>query len=149
MKRRLLLLFLVFPLTFGGIIGCGPKETPEQKLDRLRSRHDIRPISWTTVRPPEGEPVTIVDFDLTNQGVEALPELTVLVKISGADGTLKIARRVTLDLEGVRPGVGVQTAASLPGVDTEEGDQISVVLELGLTPEDLRSLPEFAAVSGG
>jgi len=54
---------------------------------------------------------------------------------------------VTLDLEGVRPGIGARVSASLPGVELLDEDEVTVELESNLSPEDLRQLPEFAEIS--
>ena len=148
MNHRPQVLLLVLILALTSLVACGPKETPEQRLERLRSRHEIRPLGYTTIQAADtGEPITLVDLDLTNKGIEALPKLTVLIRITAADGSIKHSQRVTLDLEGVRPGTGVQTAASLPGIEMAEDDELFVELEVNLTPEDLRSLPEWQAIS--
>jgi len=130
------------------LVSCGNKETPEQRLARLRSNHEIYPVAAKTLYDAEGNPTLLVDLQVANQGGEALDQLTVLVKVIGGDGTVKESQRVTLDLEGVQPGVGARVSASLPGVELLEDDQVTVELEHNLTPEDLRELPEFKAVAG-
>ncbi len=146
MNKRALLLLLPL-LVLVALTACGPKETPEQRLERIRLRHEIRPVGATTVRPPDKEPFTVVDLDLTNLGIDTIPQLTVLVRIRGADGGDKHVERVTLDLSGVRHGTGVQIAASLIGVELAEDDEVLVELESKLSPEELHSLPEWQAVS--
>ena len=126
------------------LVSCGDKETPEQRLERLRYNHEIYPVAAKTLYDAEGNPT----LQVANQGGEALDQLTVLVKVIGGDGTVKESQRVTLDLEGVQPGVGARVSASLPGVELLEDDQVTVELEHNLTPEDLRELPEFKAVAG-
>jgi hypothetical protein len=129
------------------LLACGPKETPEQRLERIRHRHELRPLAYAPSPAEDGSPGTIVDIDLTNQGKEQLPELTVLIRIVAADGNERHTQRVTLDLEGVLPGTGVQVAAFLPGVEVAEGEEVQVELEGGLSDEDLRSLPEFQSLA--
>ncbi len=147
MKQRVQMPLLVAFVALVTLVGCGPRETPEQRLERIRHRHEIRPVGATTVRPPEGEPITVVDLDLTNKGVEKLDKLTVLVRIKGSDGSEKHSERVTLDLGGVRRGTGVQMAASLIGVELADDDEVLVELESNLTPEDLHTLPEWESVA--
>lgn len=136
-------------VAFTGILACGPRETPEQQLQRIRLRHELRPLSYATVNSPEGEPITLVDIDLTNQCNEPLSKLTILVRILDAEGNERHSERVTLDLEGVYPGTGFQTAASLIGVevDVDGGESLEVLLETNLSDEELRALPEYQDVA--
>lgn len=126
------------------VAGCGPEETPEQRLARLRAAHEIYPVAATTVFDAAGAPTLLVDLQVANQGGEALGLLTVVVRVVGGDGVVTHSGRVTLDLEGVRPGIGARVSASVPGVALGEDDQVTVELEAGLPPEDLRQLPEYA-----
>jgi hypothetical protein len=123
---------------------CGEKETPEQRTERLRYNHEIFPVAVNTLYDTEGNPTLLVDLQVANQGSDALSQLTVLVTILGADGQVKERQRVTLDMEGVRPGIGARVSASLMGVELLEEDEVTVEIETGLTPDELRKLPEFA-----
>ena len=123
---------------------CGEKETPEQRTERLRYNHEIFPVAVNTLYDAEGNPSLLVDLQVANQGSDALSQLTVLVTILGADGQVKESRRVTLDMEGVRPGIGARVSASLAGVALLDDDEVTVEIETGLTPDELRGLPEFA-----
>ncbi len=129
--------------------GCGPRLTPEQLTQKLRLSHEIVPVGFTTIHDAEGNPSLVVDLRVTNKGTEPLPHLTVLVQLRAPDGTVKASRRVTLDLAGARPGVGVQVAATLEGVEAGPEDQVTVELESGLTDEAVRTLPEFGDVAQG
>jgi len=128
--------------------GCGEKVTPEQRLARLRYNHEIIPVAAKTLYDAEGTPTLLVDLQVVNQGGKALEHLTVLVQVFGPEGEEKASQRVTLDLSGVQPGIGARVSASLPGVELLDDDAVTVELENGLSPEDLRGLPEFADVSG-
>jgi hypothetical protein len=128
------------------LLSCGDKETPEQRLARLRSRHEIYPVG-TTVRDIEGVQTLIVDLHVANQGTEPLGQLTVLLRIDGADGTEKVSQRVTLDLADLRPGIGERRVAMIPGVTLAEDDQVFVELEANLPTEELHGLPEWSEVS--
>jgi len=147
--RRLGTTLVVAVLAVAAAAGCGRRETPEQRLARLRAAHEIVPVGFTTVTDAEGSPALVVDLRVVNHAAEPLPHLTVAVRVVGADGAVRVERRATLDLTRARPGVGVQLAARLPGVAVEEGEQVQVELENDLPPEVLRTLPEWADVTGG
>lgn len=146
MRRNLTLIVMIF-VAAGLLAACGDKETPEQRLARLRYNHEIYPVAAKTMYDAEGQPTLLVDLQVANQGGEALDRLTVLVKVLGADGSVKDSARATLDLEGVRPGVGARVSASLPGVELLDEDEVTVELESQLSPEQLRALPEFESVA--
>ena len=129
------------------LVGCGEKETPEQRVERLRYNHEIIPVATTTLFDAEGQPTLLVDLQVSNQGSEALSNLTVLVKVFDANGGVRDSRRVTLDMSGVRPGVGARVSATLPGVELLEGEEVTVELETNLLPEDLHGLPEYVEVA--
>jgi hypothetical protein len=130
------------------LMGCGEKETPEQRVERLRYNHEIYPVAAKTLYDAEGLPTLLVDLQVANQGTEALDSLTVLVRVLDHSGTEKEARRVTLDMSGVRPGIGARVSATLPGVELLDEDEVSVELETNLPPEVLHELPEYAEVAG-
>jgi len=133
--------FLAVILLFN--LGCGSRSTPEQRLTKVRMAHEIIPVGTTTIHDAEGNPKLFVDLRVTNKGTTPLPHLTVLVQVHGPDGTLKASKRATLDLSGAQPGVGVQVAATLPGIAADENDQVTVELESNLPDDLLRSLPEY------
>jgi hypothetical protein len=126
---------------------CGDKETPEQRVQRLRYNHEIFPVAAKTLYDADGNPTRLVDLQVANQGSEALSRLTVLVKVLGPEGAIRNSQRVTLDMADVRPGVGARVSASLEGVELLDEDEVTVELETGLSEAELRQLPEFAEVS--
>lgn len=128
--------------------GCGDKETPEQRVQRLRYNHEIFPVGAKTLYDAEGNPTLLVDLQVANRGSEALAMLSVLVQVLDREGVEKNAQRVTLDLGGVRPGIGARVSATLPGVELLDEDEVTVELETDLTSDELRSLPEWAEVAG-
>lgn len=147
MKRTAALVALV-ALIVPCLISCGDEETPEQRLARLRSRHEIFPAGIASVADADGNPSIVVDVQVANQGTEPLAMLTVLATVRGADGTDKIVRRVTLDLEDVRPGIGERRTAIIHGIGLSEDDEVFIEIEANLPDEELRSLPEWSAVAG-
>jgi hypothetical protein len=54
---------------------------------------------------------------------------------------------VTLDLEGLRPGIGERRSAVVPGFAGSDDDEVLVEIEAGLPPDDLHSLPEWRTVA--
>ena len=141
-------LTVIIVLAAIALIGCGEKETPEQKVERLRYNHEIYPVAAKTMYDAEGLPTLLVDLQVANQGTEALNKLTVLVRVLDPTGAEKDVSRVTLDMSGVQPGVGARVSATLPGVELLDEDQVTVELETNLPPEILRELPEYAEVAG-
>lgn len=146
-NRNAALVLCVIFATLTLVSGCGEKETPEQRVERMRYNHEIYPVAAKTLYDAEGQPTLLVDLQVANQGGEALANLTVLVTILGPDGSEKHQQRVTLDMEGVRPGIGARVSAALQGVELLDDDEVTVELEHSLPPEVLRGLPEFAEVS--
>jgi hypothetical protein len=138
----------VVTVTLIALVGCGEKETPEQRLERLRLNHEIYPVAAKTLYDAEGNPTLLVDLQVANQGTEPLEKLTVLVRVLDANGDVTDSRRVTLDMSGVRPGIGARVSATLPGVELLEDQEVTVELEANLSPEELHKLPEWAEVAG-
>ncbi len=149
MKQQSAILVAVLMLVTVVVLpGCGEKETPEQRVERLRYNHEIYPVAAKTLYDAEGQPTLLVDLQVANQGTEALDKLTVLVRVFNAAGGEKDVRRVTLDMSGVRPGVGARVSATLPGVELLDEDEVTVELETNLPLEVLHELPEYAEVAG-
>ena len=148
MRRRIPTLTLV--AIIGAVIllpGCGEEETPEQRTERIRYNHEIIPVAAKTLYDANGNPTLLVDLQVTNKGGDTVENLTVLVQVFGSDGSEKTSQRVTLDLAGVRPGIGARVSASLPGVELLDEDEVRVELEANLPPEVLRGLPEFTEIA--
>ena len=148
MRRPTLITLLIILIATVSLTACGPKETPEQRLERLRYNHEIYPVGTTTLHDDEGTPTLLVDLNIANQGTEPLNNLTVLVRVKSGLGNERLVQRVTVPLNDLRPGVGRQQDVRIAGFALEEDDEITVEIEKNLTPEDLRTLPEFADVSG-
>jgi peptidoglycan hydrolase-like protein with peptidoglycan-binding domain len=147
MRLQKALVAAIVVLTAVGLVGCRKEVPPEQRLAQIRYKHDIFPVAAKTMYDAEGNPTLLVDLQVANQGGVPLSMLTVLVKVLNPDGVVKNSERVTLDLEGVQPGIGARVSASLPGVELLDEDEVTVELESNLSPEDLRQLPEFAEIS--
>ena len=147
MRRPTQIILLVALIALVSLTACGPKETPEQRLERLRYNHEIYPVGTTTLHDEDGTPTLLVDLNIANQGTEPLTNLTILVRVRGGDGSERLAERVTVPLDDLRPGIGRQQDVRIKGFALEEDDEITVEIESNLPPEILRQLPEFADVS--
>lgn len=147
MRLQNLFLASIIVLTAAALVGCGEEVPPEQRLAQIRYNHEIFPVAAKTLYDAEGNPTLLVDLQVANQGGVALDQLTVLVTVLGPDGDTKNSERVTLDLEGVQPGIGARVSASLPGVELLDEDEVTVELESNLSPEELRELPEFSLIA--
>ena len=149
MRRPVQIALLVTLIASVMSIACRPEETPEQRLERLRYNHEIYPVGTTTLYDDEGNPTLLVDLNIANQGTEPLSNLTIRVRVRGVDGIERLSERVTVPLDDLRPGIGRQQDVRIAGFALEDDDEITVEIEPNLPPEVLRSLPEFADVSGG
>jgi len=148
LKKRTVIVSVVLLAAVILLPGCGEKETPEQRLERLRYNHEIYPVAAKTMYDTEGQPTLLVDLQVANQGTEAFNKLTVLVRVFDAAGAEKDVKRVTLDMSGVMPGVGARVSATLPGVELLDDEEVTVELETNLPPEILHELPEWVEVAG-
>ena len=148
MRRPILITLLIALIATVSLTACGPKETPEQRLERLRYNHEIYLVGTTTLHDDDGVPTLLVDLNIANQGTEPLNNLTILVRVKSGLGNERLVQRVAVPLDDLRPGVGRQQDVRIAGFALEEDDEITVEIEKNLTPEDLRTLPEFADVSG-
>jgi len=143
MKLQNVFLALLVAFTATVLVGCGEEVPPEQRLAQIRYNHEIFPVAAKTMYDAEGNPTLLVDLQVVNQGGVPLDILTVLVTVLDPAGNTKNSERATLDLEGVQPGIGARVSASLPGVELLDEDEVTVELESNLSPEDIRTLPEF------
>ena len=149
MRRPALTALLIVLIATVSLTACGPKETPEQRLERLRYNHVIYPVGTTTLHDEEGNPTLLVDLDVANQGTEPLTNLTVLIRVRGAGGIERLSQRVTVPLSDLLPGIGRQQDVRIPGFALSDDDEITVEIEKNLSVEDLRGLPEYSDVAGG
>jgi hypothetical protein len=146
--RRLAALALLAVAVVPLQLSCGERETPEQHLARLRARYEIIPAGIAAITEPDGSPALLVDAEILNKGSEPLDALTVMVRVRGADGSDKVARRTTFDLSGMRPGIGERRSATVPGVVLAEDDQVFIEIEASLPDEELHQLPEWSQMTG-
>jgi hypothetical protein len=149
MDWRSVTLAIVAVATVVTAAACGRDVPPEEIVQSMRMDHELVPVAFTPMDPPDGAPYILVDLEITNTGIKPLDHLTVLVTLQGDDGTLRWEDRMTLDTSHVRPGIGDRVSLKIPDQELNEGDQVLVRLEAPLPPEEIRTLPEFEEVTGG
>ncbi len=143
MSRRGLLL-LEIALVALALAACTSRETAWQRITRLRNGYRVEPTGIHSVRTAGGIPELRVDLIVVDTGRERLPWLTVLVHVQGSDGRDRLARRATVDVAGLVPGVRELRTAVVPGVGVDRGENVIIELE-GAPPRGvLAELPEYA-----
>jgi len=121
---------------------CGPKETPEQRITRLRHAHQVQPTAVQVRQRPEG-PELVLDCTVVNTARESLPTLTVKVVVVDAKGHDRAIHLVSLPTGDLRPGVASLVTGYIPGETLAPGEQVRVEVE-GQVPESARShYPEY------
>jgi len=126
------------------VAGCGAPETGAQRVTRMRDGYRVEPNGFRARRGGDGAPELVVDVLVVDTGREALTTLTLLVHVQGPDGRDRLARRTSLDVAGLVPGVTSPAAAVLRGVELGAGDNVMVELEAAPPPEALAEYPESA-----
>ena len=91
MIRRLAVVLVAIPLMVALSLSCGPEETPEQRLARLRDAHEIIPVGYTTITDPDGTPRMIVDLQVAQ------------LRVTANDGQARVHVRGKLDLHDTVP----------------------------------------------
>ncbi len=123
---------------------CGPRETPEQRVDRLRQQYDVQPNGYQPRTGPDGRPELILDMLVRNTGQKGLKHLTLMVRVLGPGGKELQHERFTIDVADLVPGVTSQISAVVPGVEVKPGDSVTLELENAPPPEVRSQFPEFS-----
>jgi len=136
------------PLAIGvavALAACGPRETWEQSVTRVRGGYRIEPMGFRGMRDDDGSPVLDVDVLVVNTGRVSLRWLTLLVHVQGPDGRDRLARRAPVDVAMLLPGVTAGLTAVVRGVDLNKGENVLLELE-GEPPQDaLAEYPEYGS----
>ncbi|MEP0774880.1 MAG: hypothetical protein HRF46_11035 [Acidobacteriota bacterium] len=129
------------------VSGCGSKESPEDRVTRLRLQYEVEPDGFQPRVTAQGAPELVLSVRVVNKGKESLDALTLLVRVKSPAGEDREVRRVTLDTRGLRPGVSAQLSGVVTGLEFREGDSLLLEREIN-PPVDQRYLyPEYAAGS--
>lgn len=134
--------FSIFFLVVLWVAGCGPKETHEQRINRLRRAHQVIPTAVQNRTTLEGSQL-ILDFTVVNTAREPLPVLTVKVIIVDANGEDRTTHLVSLETKDLRPGVASQVTGFLPDEKLGEGESVRVEVEGQVPASQQEAYPEF------
>lgn len=127
------------------VASCGSKETPEERVTRLRLQYEVEPDGFQPRVTAEGIPELVLSLRVVNTGRESLDTLTLLVRVKGQSGEDREVRRFTLDTRGLRPGVSEQLSGVVRDVEFEAGDAILLEREVAPPTSELHLFPEYAA----
>lgn len=123
-------------------LGCGGKETPDQKVTRLRLAHQVQPTAVQVRTTPEG-PELLIDFTVVNTAREKLPTLTVKVVLVDTQGRDRATHLLSLNTGDLQPGVAGQVTGFIRGESIARGEQVRVEVEAQVPPEERGRYPEY------
>lgn len=135
---------LVLLAVAGLALACGAKETPAQRITRLRQQYRVEPNGFQPRTGPEGTPQLVLSLLVTDTGKQSLRHLTVMVRIENQAGKEIAAKPVTLDVSSLYPGVPQQLSAIVDGVEFQPGDSVLVELENEPTAAERATYPEYS-----
>ena len=141
--RRCTVLAAIAALTLTAA-ACGPRETPAQRVDRLRQQYDVQPNGYQPRTGADGRPELILDMLVRNTGRKGLKHLTLMVRVMGPGGKELQHKRFSIDVGDLVPGVTSQISAVVPGVEVKPGDGVTLELENAPPPEVRSQFPEFS-----
>ncbi|KDA53569.1 hypothetical protein EG19_05045 [Thermoanaerobaculum aquaticum] len=127
------------------LVACGSKETPEQKVTRLRLAHQVQPTAVQVRTTPEG-PELLIDFTVVNTAREKLPTLTVKVVLVDSKGKDRATHLVSLSTADLLPGVAGQVTGFIRGETLSQGEQVRVEVEAEVPVKDRARYPEYRDV---
>ena len=123
---------------------CGPRETPAQRVERLRQQYDVQPNGYQPREGADGKPELILDMLVRNTGQKGLEHLTLMVRVLAPGGKELQHKRFTIDVSKLVPGVTSQISAVVPDVEVKPGDSVTLELENAPPPEVRSQFPEFS-----
>ncbi len=135
-------LCLGWAVTVLALAGCGGKETPEERVSRLRLAHQVQPTA-VQVRTTALGPELLVDFTVVNTAREKLPTLTVKVVLVDRHGRDRATHLVSLNTSDLLPGVAGQVTGFIPGESLAPGEQVRVEVEANVTVKERARYPEY------
>lgn len=128
------------------VSACGPRETAEGRVTRLRLQYEVEPDGFQPRWTAGGAPELVLSLRVVNNGRESLDALTLLVRITESSGEEREVRRLTLDTRGLRPGVTEQLSGVVPDLEFREGDKVLLEREVAPPAPERHLYPEYAAV---
>ena len=140
-------------------LGCGPKLTPEEQVELIRSQYTAELKSLTVRQDPvtaggdEGDgglasPAVrtdvILDILISTTSQEYLPGITIDLQHVDAERKEKGRRTMWVDTRGLVRGGGTQVTAVLENIDYQTGDGFFVEVRTPVQAEERGEYREFA-----
>ncbi len=151
------------------LAGCDQprKESARDRVSRLRLLHKVSANFYEVKKDREGKPILVLDLTVTNEGSESIPEVTMRLHVTEADGKTRLVIPVTLDVSRIKPGtLEVHPRApgkpptsiakpgppghlviGVPGVDIQPGEEITLEMQGQPSKEEMAKYPEYKGVS--
>jgi hypothetical protein len=141
-------------LTAGAVVflllgGCAARETPEQRVNRIRQEYRIQPNGYQPRVAADGTPELTVSVLVVGEGRDSVPWLTLRVHVQDADGRDRASALMTLDTSKLVPGVMSQLTGVVRGLEVGSGEGVLVELEDEPPPPERSAYPEYGATSAG
>lgn len=124
------------------LLACGGRETPEQRVTRLRLAHQVQPTAVQVRTTPQG-PELLIDFTVVNTARQRLPTLTVKVVVVDGKGRDRASHLVSLKTADLQPGVAGQVTGFIPQETLSPGEQVRVEVEAQVPVKERARYPEY------
>ncbi len=140
-RDRLLTLAVALSLA---AVGCGGRETGEQRVTRVRDGYRIEPNGFRMRQAADGARELAVDLLVVDTGRETLATLTLLVHVEGPDGRDPLTRRAPMAVPSLLLGITAPFTAVVRDVELRPGENVLLELEGAPPQEARRDYPEYA-----
>ncbi|MBZ5590392.1 MAG: hypothetical protein LAO05_17720 [Acidobacteriia bacterium] len=160
---------LLFVPALALLAGCDQprRETPRDRITRLRLLHRVSANWYEVKKERDGRPVLVLDLTITNDGSESLNEVTMRLHLSAEDGKDRLVVPVTLDVSRIKPGTlqihpresgkpprseakpgpPGHLVVGVPGVEVKPGEEITLEMQGQPSKEEMAKYPEYRGVS--
>jgi hypothetical protein len=128
---------------------CAPRETPVQRVSRIRRQFRIEPNGYQARRAVDGAPEVVVSVLVLNGGRDSLPRLTLRVHVQDAGGRDRASALAAVDTSGLVPGVTGQLSAIARGLEVDAGESLLVELENEPPAAELAGYAEYGDPAAG
>ena len=151
------------------LTGCDQprKETPRDRVTRLRLLHRVSANWYEMKKERDGTPVLVLDLTVTNNGNESVSEVTMLLHVAAPDGKDRLVKPVTLDVSRIKPGTLTvlprqpgRSASSerkpgppghlvvgVPGVEVKPGEELTLEMQGQPSEAEMAKYPEYRGVN--
>jgi len=123
------------------------RESPRERIARLRLQYRVS-ANWREMQKgADGKPVLVMQLNVTDTGKEALPQVTMVLHVRGADNKDRVRTPLTLDTAGMKAGTVTQLTVRVPGVEVQDGEEVALEMEGQPTKDEMKTYPEYRGVS--